>query len=150
MTMKRVSLALYAGVMVFALAACAVPEKMSKAPEPVAVTASVLAGTEWTAFAIDGLTEVVSPKPKLRWDLSQRVSGTGGCNAFGAPSTVAGDSFRVGPLVPVGKMCLTLPGGQEDLFFKALELARQAHLEQDQLVLMDASGKLVMRLFKTK
>ena len=153
MAMKRLGLALYAGVMVFALAACAVPEKMSnapKTPEPVALTASVLAGTEWTAFAIDGLTEVVSPKPKLRWDLSQRVSGTGGCNAFGAPSTVAEGNFRVGPLVPVGKMCLTLPGGQEDLFFKALELARQAHLEQDQLVLMDARGKLVMRLFKTK
>ena len=153
MAMKRLGLALYAGVMVFALAACAVPEKMSnapKTPEPVALTASVLAGTEWTAFAIDGLAEVVSPKPKLRWDLSQRVSGTGGCNAFGAPSTVVEGNFRVGPLVPVGKMCLTLPGGQEDLFFKALELARQAHLEQDQLVLTDANAQSVMRLFKTK
>ena len=63
MAMKRLGLALYAGVMVFALAACAVPEKMSnapKTPEPVALTASVLAGTEWTAFAIDGLAEVVS------------------------------------------------------------------------------------------
>ena len=29
MAMKRLGLALYAGVMVFALAACAVPEKMS-------------------------------------------------------------------------------------------------------------------------
>ena len=150
MTMKRIGLALYAGVMVAALAACAAPETMSKTPEPVALTASALAGTEWTAFAIDGLAEVVSPKPKLRWDLSQRVSGTGGCNAFGAPSTVAEGNFRVGPLVPVGKMCLTLPGAQEDLFFKALELARQAHLEQDQLVLTDANAKQVMRLFKTK
>lgn len=147
MQVKRIVSAMCAGVMVLVLGACAVPDK---APERAPLTGAVLAGTEWTVFAVDGLPEVVNPKPKLRWDLSERVAGTGGCNAFGAPSFVTKDSFRVGPLVPVGKMCLTLPGGQEDLFFKAMEQVRKGRWEQDQLVLTDTGGKPLLRLFQTK
>lgn len=137
-------------VLAAVLSACAVPGTPSASPsEAVLVTPTLLAGTEWTAFAVDGLEEVVNPKPKLRWDLSSRVSGTGGCNAFGGPSAVAGGSLRMGPLAATGKMCLTLPGGQEDLFFKALERTRKARLEQgNQLVLMDDTGKPLVRLFK--
>jgi hypothetical protein len=42
-----------------------------------------------------------------------------------------------------------MPGSQEDLFFKALELTRKARLERDQLALMDESGKVVARFLKT-
>lgn len=112
----------------------------------VVVTPTLLAGTAWTAFAIDGVAEVLSPKPKLRWDLSQRVSGTGGCNAFGGVSVVGPDSLRLGPLAATGKACFTLPGAQEDMFFKALELTRKARFEGEQLVLLDANGKPVARL----
>ena len=54
--------------------ACTAPLVQSQAERPAALggthtgalTASVLAGTAWTAFAIDGVAEVLSPKPTLR------------------------------------------------------------------------------------
>lgn len=134
--------------------ACTVPATQAAVNPPVtavgttsvAVTPTMLRATAWTVFAIDGVAEVLSPKPKLRWDLSQRLTGTGGCNAFGGASVVGPDSLRLGPLTATGKACLTLPGDQEDRFFKALELTRKARLEGEQLVLLDANGKPLVRL----
>lgn len=140
--------------LVAGLLACTVPptQPASNPPGPVlatpggVVTQSVLAGTTWTAFFIEGVAEVLSPKPKLRWDFSQRVSGTGGCNAFGGASVFGLDSLRLGPLAATGKACVTLPGAQEDRFFRALERTRKARLEGEQLVLLDASGNPLVRL----
>lgn len=142
------------------LGACAVAP--SSAPEPSAPTAATkvpqtppppvtpaLAGTEWTAFAVDGKAEVVNPKPKLRWLTADKVAGTGGCNGFTGPSVAGPDSLRLGPLASTGRACLSMPGSQEDLFFKALELTRKAKVERDQLVLMDESGKQLARLLRT-
>jgi heat shock protein HslJ len=42
-----------------------------------------------------------------------------------------------------------MPGSQEDMFFKALELTRKARMERDQLVLTDENGKQLARLLKT-
>lgn len=122
------------------------PSDASTAAGGVAVTSSTLAGTAWTAFFIDGVAEVLSPKPKLRWDLSQRVSGTGGCNSFVGASIVGSDSLRLASLAATGKACVTLPGAQEDMFFKALERTRKARLDGVQLVLLDANGTLLVRL----
>ncbi len=77
-----------------------------------------------------------------------RLSGSGGCNAFSGAFALGKDSVRIGPLVPIGKPCLTLPGAQEDRFFNALEGTRAAHLEGDQLVLMDAAGHQLARFLK--
>ena len=116
---------------------------------PVAPTALLLAGSEWAALAIDGKAQVVSPKPKLRWLSADKVAGTGGCNGFTGPSVATPDSLRLGPLASTGRACLSMPGSQEDMFFKALELTRKAKLERDQLVLMDETGKQLARLVRT-
>jgi heat shock protein HslJ len=116
---------------------------------PTAPTALTLAGTEWAAFAIDGKREVLNPKPKLRWVSADKIAGTGGCNGFAGPSVATPDSLRLGPLASTGRACLSMPGSQEDMFFKALELTRKAKIERDQLVLMDESGKQLARLLKT-
>ncbi len=116
---------------------------------PTAPTALTLAGTEWAAFAINGKAEVANPKPKLRWLSADKIAGTGGCNGFTGASVVAPDSLRLGPLASTGRACLSMPGSQEDLFFKALELTRKARIERDQLVLMDESGKQLARLLRT-
>lgn len=115
-------------------------------PAPVVLT---LAGTEWAAFAVDGKAEVTNPKPKLRWLNADKISGSGGCNGFTGPSVSGPDSLRLGPLASTGRACLSMPGSQEDLFFKALELTRKAKLDRDQLVLMDESGKQLARLLRT-
>lgn len=138
------------------LSACAVaPSSKGSTPPtttssaPGAPTALSLAGTEWVAFAIDGKAEVVNPKPKLRWLSADKVAGTGGCNGFTGPSLAGPSSLALGPLASTGRACLSMPGSQEDMFFKALELTRKAKMERDQLVLMDESGKQLARLLKT-
>lgn len=126
------------------------PTPVAAPSAPAAPSALALAGTEWAAFAIDGKAEVTNPKPKLRWLSADKVSGTGGCNGFTAPSASASPgSLVLGPLASTGRACLSLPGSQEDLFFKALELTRKARIERDQLVLSDESGKQLARFLKT-
>jgi len=145
MVWKTVGGKLCLWVLLAALGGCVAPALQ---PASVAVTPALLAGTEWVAFSIEGAPEVVTPKPTLRWVNGSRVSGTGGCNAFRGLSTSAQGGLRLGPLSPTGSACLTLPGAQEDLFFKAIELTRNAYLQGDQLVLVDESGRPLARLIR--
>ncbi len=124
------------------------------APAPVQVSAT-LANTAWVAFAIDGVAEVLAPKPTLRWLDAEQISGTGGCNLFTARAKRNQDTLRIASLTPTGKPCLALPGSQEDLFFKALEQTRRFRLvrveqEQGQLVLEDESGLVLARFLRTE
>lgn len=124
------------------------PQTPPVAPVPPAPVVLALAGTEWVAFAISGKAEVLAPKPRLRWLSADKVSGTGGCNGFAGPAVVGPDTLRLGPLASTGRACLSMPGSQEDRYFKALEDTRKARLEGDQLVLMDESGKQLVRFLK--
>ena len=105
---------------------------------------------EWVAFAIDGVDEVVPPKPHMRWVSANQVNGSGGCNGFTGAAVSDLARLRIGPLAATRKMCLTLPGGQEDKFFKALELTRKARFENGQLVLLDDTGAVLARLLKAQ
>lgn len=130
------------------LSACALSTRV-EAPIAPATASATLAGTEWVAFAIDGVPEVTLPKPRLRWASADQVTGTGGCNAFRGGAVVGSGTLRLGPLASTGRACLSMPGSQEDFFFKALELTRKARLERDQLVLTDEAGKELARFLKT-
>ncbi len=116
-------------------------------PAPTAAPVS-LAGTSWVAFAVNGVPEVVAPKPKLRWTAADRIAGTGGCNGFTGRSTTALEDLHLGPLDSTGRACLSMPGSQEDMFFKALESTQKARIERDQLVLLDGNGKQMARFMK--
>ena len=159
MAFPQLRLTLSALLVIALLSACAVapystspalPSTPVASPSaPTVPTALALVGTEWAAFAIGGKAEVANPKPKLRWLSADKIAGTGGCNGFTGPSVAGMDSLRLGPLASTGRACLSMPGSQEDLFFKALELTRKARIERDQLVLMDESGKQLARLLRT-
>ena len=149
MASHRLHLTAYSLLLAALLSACAVPSPMS-APKPIAPTSAALAGTEWVAFAIDGMAEVSNPKPKLRWVSADKIAGTGGCNGFTGQAVVAPNSLVLGPLASTGRACLSMPGSQEDLFFKALELTRNARVERDQLVFLDQTGKQLARFLKTR
>ncbi|MCF8168860.1 MAG: META domain-containing protein [Rhodoferax sp.] len=116
--------------------------------KPAEATAASLVGSVWTAFAIEGVPEVVHPKPTLRWTSANEVSGTGGCNGFTGRTTSLLNSLQIGPLAPAGPACVTLPGAQEDKYFRALEQTRQARLESDQLVFRNAEGQVVLRFLQ--
>lgn len=130
------------------LGACALPPHVD-APIAPALASTTLAGTEWVAFSVDGVPEITLPKPRLRWVSADQVAGTGGCNAFRGAAQVGTGTLRLGPLASTGRACLSMPGSQEDFYFKALELTRKARLERDQLVLMDESGKVLARFLRT-
>lgn len=112
-------------------------------------TTAPLLGSDWVAFAIAGTPEVLGNKPKLRWVSTDQVVGTGGCNGFKGRSSTNLASLQLGPLASTGRACLSMPGSQEDLFFKALELTRKARLERDQLILLDDGGKQLARLLRS-
>lgn len=149
MALNRFHLAAGFLLMAALLSACAV-RAPGAAPQATASTATSLAGTEWVAFAIDGMAEVSNPKPKLRWVSADKIAGSGGCNGFTGTAAAAPNSLLLGPLASTGRACLSMPGSQEDLFFKALELTRRARVERDQLILMDEAGKQLARFLKTR
>jgi heat shock protein HslJ len=133
------------------LSACTVAPRgaLSGAASPAAGAAPVsLAGTAWVAIAIDRVAEVQNPKPILRWTGTDRIAGKGGCNGFTGRTAGALENLQIGPLDSTGRACLSMPGSQEDMFFKALETTRKARLERDQLVLMDDAGKQLARFVK--
>lgn len=145
-------LKLYSLLLVTALSACAVPgsgpaSRPSEQQQPA--TSAALVGGEWVAFAVQGVPEVGLPKPKLRWIAADQVTGTGGCNGFKGRSSGSLSSLQLGPLASTGRACLSMPGSQEDLFFKALELTRKARIERDQLILLDDAGKQLARFLRS-
>lgn len=153
MALKQHTIALCSLVLAALVSGCAAPKPGSIAPPRGSGSAQMpasasLVGTEWVAFAIDRVPEVLAPKPKVRWVSTDRVAGTGGCNGFSGRSVAVGETLRIGPLDSTGRACLSMPGSQEDLFFRAIELTRKARLERDQLILMDESGKELARLLK--
>ena len=148
MTPRHPGLTLCSLVLTGLLGSCALPARV-EAPIAPAMASATLMGTEWVAFAIDGVAEVALPKPKLRWISANQVAGTGGCNPFKGPALVGAGTLRLGPLASTGRACLSMPGSQEDVFFKALELTRKARIDRDQLVLTDDAGKVLARFLKT-
>lgn len=136
------------------LSACAGYAPEANPPAPVAPVPAAsadsaapnLAGSAWTAAFVDGAGATRGNWPQLRWTSADRVAGTGGCNNFvGAVERTEG-GLRFGQLAATGKLCMTEPGGQEDKFFRALELTRQLRVSGSQLHLLDAAGKTLATL----
>lgn len=134
------ALAIAGGV---ALSGCAAPERL---PVVSAVSTQDLLGVQWTAVAIGGVAQVQPPRPTVRWTAAQQIVGSGGCNQFRGRAVLNADSLHIGPIAGFGTACLTTPTGQEDMFFKAIENTAKARLEDGQLVLLDARGKVLARL----
>jgi heat shock protein HslJ len=147
MAPKYKLLSLYGLLLTALLSGCALPTRVDK-PNMPALSPAALAGTEWVAFAIDGVPEVTTPKPRLHWVSADQVTGTGGCNSFRGSALLGGGTLRLGPLASTGRACLSMPGSQEDLYFKALELTHKARLERDQLLLLDDAGNVLARFLK--
>ncbi len=136
---------------VLVLAGCAAYPPAAQAPaasdsaQPVSA-APALAGSAWTASYVDGVGATRGNWPQLRWLAADRVAGSGGCNNFAGGMVQAEDGVRFSSLAATGKLCMTEPGGQEDKFFRALELTRHLRVDGSQLLLLDASGKTLAKL----
>ncbi|MDZ7939110.1 MAG: META domain-containing protein [Rhodoferax sp.] len=125
------------------LTACGVaPVQHSFVPE----TGANLSGGDWVAVAVQGVESVQEPAPRWRWPSAEQVSGSGGCNGFTGRAVVKNGLIQVGPLAATGRLCAGLPpGGQEDLFFRALEKARSVRVEKGELVMQGSAGEVLAR-----
>jgi heat shock protein HslJ len=115
--------------------------------DPMQVSPKALAVSAWVAVEIDGIGPTQEPRPSLNFVSATQVVGSGGCNGFkGVVTFGETENLKLTALSPTGSTCLGTPGGQEDLFFKALERTRQARLEARELLLLDVNGKTLAQM----
>jgi len=129
--------------------ACAQTER----EEPLATTGTLqLGGTKWQAEAIDGQQVGGSVQSTLEFVASDKVAGRGGCNQFGGPALVSGNTVRFGPLFSTKMACAENAAmDQESRYLKALESIGSFRLdEQGRLVLVDEAGAERVRLAKVE
>jgi heat shock protein HslJ len=121
---------------------------MVPAPVPsVVVSDAALEGSAWSALYVHEVGHTVEPRPYLQWASPPQIVGSGGCNRFAGQAHIfAQEQLRFSALASTRMACIPEPGGQEDRFFKALELTSQVRLEGDDLLLLDQAGKTLVQL----
>jgi len=145
---------LVSATLLFQLCACSMFAANPASPASAASGASEafdvskVQGLDWVATQLDGVPKLAEPRPTLRWNTPDQVSGSGGCNRFSGKVVLAGAEVRFGPLASTRMMCIVSPQGQEDRYFRALEAARTVKVEDNGLVLLDGTGQQVLRFAK--
>ncbi len=104
-----------------------------------------MAGTSWLAEDIGRRGVLDNPPTTMSFDQAGRVGGSGGCNRYGGPVEVSGETIRFGPLASTRMACAPAIGDQEERFFAALQSAtRFVFTAEGKLVLYDATGDAVV------
>jgi heat shock protein HslJ len=104
-----------------------------------------LTGTAWIAEDLGGRGVLDHPHTTMSFPQAGQVGGSGGCNHYGGPVEVSGDSIRFGPIASTRMACATAISDQEGRFFAALRSAtRFVVTVEDKLVLYDATGEAVV------
>lgn len=117
------------------------------APEAVRVSNATLQGSAWSTLYVQGVGATTEPRPYLQWTQFAQIAGSGGCNRFvGQAQVTESEQLRFASLASTRMACMPEPGGQEDKFFKALELTTQVRLEGDDLILLDPAGTVLAQL----
>ena len=98
----------------------------------------------WLAVEIGGMPSARGVETTFELDGSGRVSGQGGCNAYGGPVTLGDGRIGFGPLMATKMACPGPEMDQESRYFQALGRASGWRLEGGRLVLVDARGKVVV------
>jgi heat shock protein HslJ len=126
-------------------AACAQTER----EEPLATTGTPqLGGTKWRAEAIDGQNVGERVESTLEFVAPDKVAGRGGCNQFGGPALVSGNTVRFGPLFSTKMACAeNAVMEQEARYLTALESTGSFRVDgEGRLVLVDEAGAERVRL----
>ena len=104
-----------------------------------------MAGTSWLAEDIGRRGVLDNPRTTVSFDQAGRVSGSGGCNRYGGPVEVSGETIRFGPLASTRMACSPAISDQEERFLAALRSAtRFVVTAEDKLVLYDTTGNAVV------
>jgi putative lipoprotein len=116
------------------------------APPTAAVALASLEGTSWRAEDIDGAGVVDHVQSTLTFDAGQKVAGRAACNRYFGAYRQAGDTLEIKPGGSTRMACPPAVMDQETKFLAALEAVRKARREGDKLMLLDADGRVRMRL----
>ena len=111
---------------------------------------AALVGTYWRAVEIDG--SPVNPQSEKReahlmlMSEGKRVSGSTGCNRFTGTFEQTADSFRFSKMAVTKMACPPPLGSLEKAFLQALEVTASVRISENTLEVIDASGRVRMRL----
>ncbi len=104
-------------------------------------------GVRWilTGYEADGGIRGVPDNPTVDAIFTGgTVSGSGGCNSYTAPYTVAGSKLTIGQIASTLMMCEGVPGTVESAYFAALQRAASFTATATDLQIIDESGKAVL------
>jgi heat shock protein HslJ len=132
--------------MVFLVACGAVPTSADSAD---------FAGTSWRMTGYDNGRQAMTSTlagtvVTMVFSADGRVSGSAGCNRYGAAYEVKGTGLRFGAAFATKMMCVTPDGvmDQERHFLQALATVASARVEGDRLELRAADGTPAITLVK--
>jgi heat shock protein HslJ len=97
-------------------------------------------GTNWSLTSLGGQPPVEGTVPTLNIGDDGRATGTDGCNNFGGPYTVDGDSLKFGALISTLIACEEAVSAQATAFQKALAETAKFSVAGDTLTLSSADG----------
>ena len=147
--MAAVGLVLGAGV---AAAGCQTP---GSPPAPVPATSAgasaaafPLGGTTWQVEEIEGRRAGDPAAPTVMFEGAQRVAGSTGCNRYSGPLDVRGLALRVSATAMTRMACPPAVMEQESRFVAALAAVRGYRQDGDALLLVDDSGRTLLRLVR--
>jgi heat shock protein HslJ len=111
--------------------------------------ANALASTKWKLAAIGDAgaptTVVDGSEVTLEFGPDGRVSGSSGCNSYGADYTVRGTELTFGPAMSTKRACVEAARmQQEQRYFKALETAKKFEVADGILTIWFDDGKGVL------
>ena len=124
-------------VLPFALAAC---ESMASGGG----LARAVEGRAWAAEAIGGKDVVDGAKVTLKIE-GGRVSGKAGCNAYGGPVDIHGDSIKFGAIFSTKMACMgTGVMEQESRYLNLLQSATRGEIRNDGALVITADGGTIV------
>jgi len=101
-------------------------------------TESLLAGAAWQVETIQGERLVEGSSVTMTFDPgADNVSGSGGCNSYGAPYTLTGEGITFSPPVSTEMTCAEPLMTQESAFLKALAGITMFGVDESGALLMD-------------
>lgn len=114
-----------------------------------------LANTQWmlVSFGEPGAeTPVIEgTSPTLEFDEHGQAGGSGGCNAFGAPYTLEGDTISFGQITSTLMACTQEGvGAQEADYLQALKTAGRFEVGGDRLTIWHDDGQGVLNFIATE
>ncbi len=97
------------------------------------------ANTEWLLEDLGGKGVIDNLQTTLRFNGTNQISGTGGCNRYFGRVQINGDRISVGPIGSTKRLCTPAVMNQENGFFRTLESADRITLDGPYL-LIHANG----------